>query len=364
MSSPDTQAADTATDVATAQSDVNDTPAHPALTFADLVQSETSLYNLRTRLQVIISPREHGTLSDVVTLNDVNYSFHSPLKKGDGSYASPKGILRDALLELTQYLGEFNSASAVTLLGDSATVQKTIVSLADRVRTEIEPILLSFNNGKETFTVPANLLKSPEAAEAAGDIPDDVEAGEELGDANDTTPVKFHAYEEVLTISVWPTVVEDTIEIVVSVNIVCPILAGVEDLKTFTTIHNIISKYAESNNVGVDNYTTCLILDSDTLLLPSTQSVLAAFSEEGVDSIVVGTKYFYDSAFSGVDEFGLYPTDMTVADAVDTVFAFGGDILVVARSFPKVEAAPVKAKSALPVASSVPGKKKKKFKRV
>lgn len=328
-------------------------PVAATLSFSDLIKNETSMYNIRTRLMLTISPREHATLPDVASINDVNYSFQSPLRQGDGSFANPKGAVREALRELTAYLGEINRASSVTLLADANTVKNTVTTLADRIRSEVEPIMLAFNGGKHDFSLPSNLLKV--AAPSSDDLPADVaEEGEiDLGE-NDTTPVKFNVFDNILNITVSPSIIDDTIEIVVTVNVVCPLLAGAEDLSKFSLIHRFIENYAEQNGVGAANYSTNLVIDSDTLLNRSTRGILKDFSAPGVEANVIGAQYFYDCALNGEDPFGLYPTDMTAADAVNEVFAFGGDILVVAHTIPKAEK-PAADKSSL---------KKKKFNKV
>jgi len=316
-------------------------------TIADLLGADsTSVFKIQPRFLLTFTPRAYDTLPDKVVIHGNYYNLRSPLATGEGSAAKPFGIVREGFANAVKYLSELSASTNLSYFGKAADADFAVQSLSEQIANTVQSIFLEFNNGSDTFDIPENGLK------------DYVHAVSEDGSLDVNSEVE---YVEIDVSNIFNVVVSPTLSVLetgtvininVNVNVVIPRLVDSDTpVKDIRIMHRIGENYARSFGIGTENFRSALVLDSSNLLNADTQKLIASYSEEGVVADVVNYGYFEQATANNEDRLEILPIGTTAPDAFNSVFAFGGDLLIIAASFPK---------EAVPVAQPTPVLKKKK----
>lgn len=273
---------------------------------------------------VTLSPFEHAGLPDDVVLADGNtYSVSSPLRKA--SEGKSAGVVRESLGKVFQEIKQLFSGD-LRYMGDVSDISDRLPSIAESIAGSLNAIILAPNAGEFAFSVASDSVKE--------DIPASLDAEEfEDGAAQvEANAVEF-SITDFISVFVYPTVQEDnTIRFTVNINLVVPFLRSAQDIvKNLTVVNKIFTTFAEAT-VGAENFKLLYVLESDNLLAPNVSKMFADLQDESNSVYTVGVPYLRSAIEDGNDPFGLYPVGYTLSDAVESLFTYGGDVLLVIES--------------------------------
>lgn len=302
------------------------------LSLSDL-SSGVNFVNFEPYITLTVSPFEHELLPDDIVLADGNtYSVSSPLRKADPEKGAHPGVFREPLAKVFQTVGEMFSGD-LRYFGDVDNISNHIAAICSSVEETITRTICAANNGEQTFSVAQSEVKDAE-------LPASLENSEEF--IEDEAPVKVDSeslefsFDDFVSVFVYGTLVDaNTIRLTININLVAPLFVkGKNSVKNLAAINKILYTMAE-NTIGAQNFKLLYILSSDNLLSHATVQLLTDLQGDEADVSTVGVPYLRDVIESGSDPFGLYPINYTLSDAVESVFAYGGDIVLVINDIKK-----------------------------
>jgi hypothetical protein len=297
----------------------------PKLTLGDLITG-VNFVNFEPYITLTVSPFEHDSLPDDVVLADGNtYSLASPLRKANPQKGAAAGVFREPLAQIFQNVNELFTGD-LRYFGDVSNISSKIGEVCISIEDRLNSVICAANNGDSSFTVSLAAVKS-EVLPASLD--DGEEFAEEVGEESAEEVMEF-SFSDFVSVFVYGTLVdESTVRLTINVNLVVPLFAKGKDVAANLGVINRILRTMAENTIGATNYKLLYTLSSDNLLSPGTVQLLTDLQGEESDVSTIGVPYLRDAVLNGEDPFGLYPINYTLSDAIESIFAYGGDIVLV-----------------------------------
>lgn len=296
------------------------------LTLGDLITG-VNFVNFEPYITLTVSPFEHDALPDEVVLADGNtYSLASPLRKANPQKNAVAGVFRDPLAQVFQTVNELFTGD-LRYFGDVSSISSKIGEVCASIEDRLTTVICAANGGGSSFTVARSAVKS-EVLPASLD--DGEEFAEEVGEEAVPDDATEFSFSDFVSVFVYGTLVdESTVRLTINVNLVVPLFAKGKDVAANLGVINRILRTMAENTIGATNYKLLYVLSSDNLLSPGTVQLLTDLQGEESDVSTIGVPYLRDAVESGEDPFGLYPINYTLSDAIESIFAYGGDVVLV-----------------------------------
>lgn len=273
---------------------------------------------------------EQINLPRIVKLGDTYYTTSSPLKKGLGTKAEPRGLIREALPSIFDFMVEA-SDRPVVMFGPVDSTADSVERLMEYVEYNVRQVLFDgFDDPQDpTVEVPAEYGEDDEQQDERG-YAGAVEIG--VGEAA-TTHVSFDRSTELRS---WVSLAENgdgtyVLQPTIALNVRMPLLADKEDIsKPINAMRKALYAYADAAGLPAESVMLAFSFHSADLLEPSIINLLGTLSEdeEGTSAIISQSYLDMCELTASNDFYGIYPVGFEANEAAACIFAEDSDMMI------------------------------------